>query len=324
MEEARKDLLIIGAGPAGLGAAVYAYRAGLDFTITDRFSVGGQIITTDHIDNYPGFYENISGYDLMQKMTEHVRKYGIVINEFCEIKSIAEKKSRSKTKKTAGLKHYICESEDKRFVTNTIIVATGAGPGKLGIENEEEFIGKGISFCATCDGALYRDMDIAVIGGGNAAIEEAVFLTKFASKVYIIHRRDELRASKKVQEEAFANTKIEFLLSSEILRFEGKDRVEYVVLKNKKTDSTYKIKIAGVFEYVGIVPNSAVLSGLAAMDANGFLITDKNLQTSAEGIFAAGDVRDTPLRQVITAVADGALAATSAEKYIAGFLNDKI
>lgn len=319
MEEIKKDLIIIGAGPAGLGAAVYAYRAGLDFVITDKLSAGGQIITTEHIDNYPGFYENISGYDLMQKMIEHVRKFGIEVQEFCEIKNISERKTRARKNKTTHLKEYLCESDDKRFLTNTIIIATGAGPKKHGAANEEEFIGKGISFCATCDGALYRDMEIAVIGGGNAAIEEALFLTKFASRVYIIHRRDELRASRRIQEKAFANPKMKFLLSREILRFEGKDRIEYIILKNKKTDSTDKLKIAGVFEYVGIVPNSAILSGLADMDANGFLITDKNLQTSAQGIFAAGDVRDTPLKQVITAVADGALAATSAEKYIAGF-----
>ncbi|MDD3520125.1 MAG: thioredoxin-disulfide reductase [Actinomycetota bacterium] len=323
MEEIKKDLVIIGAGPAGLGAAVYAYRAGLDFAITDKFSAGGQIITTEHIDNYPGFYEDISGYDLMQKMIEHIKKFGVAVQEFCEIKNIAGKKKISKKNKKEILKEYICESEDKRFFTNTIIMATGAGPKKLGAENEEKFIGKGISFCATCDGALYRDMEIAVVGGGNAAIEEALFLTKFASKVYIVHRRDELRASKRVQEKAFVNPKIEFLLSSEILRFEGGDRIEQIVLKNKKTNSTDEIKIAGVFEYVGIVPNSSILSGLADMDENAFLITDKNLQTSAEGVFAAGDVRDTPLKQVISAVADGALAATSAEKYIAGFLNNK-
>lgn len=320
MEEIKKDLLIIGAGPAGLGAAVYAYRAGLDFVIIDKLSAGGQIIMTEQIDNYPGFYENVSGYDLIQKMAEHVKKFGTEIQEFCEIKSITERKSRAKKGKSAGLKEYVCEADDKKFITNTVIMATGAGPKKLGAENEEKFIGKGISFCATCDGALYRDMDIAVIGGGNAAIEEALFLTKFASKVFVIHRREELRASKKVQETAFANPKMNFILNNEILKFEGEEKIEQIVLKNKKTGAISNLKVAGVFEYVGIVPNSSILTNLADMDANGFLITDRNLQTSAEGIFAAGDVRDTPLKQVITAVADGALAATSAEKYIAGFL----
>ncbi|MCE5329293.1 thioredoxin-disulfide reductase [bacterium] len=318
MEEIKKELLIIGAGPAGLGSAVYAYRAGMDFAIIDKISAGGQIITTELIENYPGFYENLSGFDLMQKMIEHVKNFGVEVKEFCEIKEITITERKSKTKNSKTDRKYICKSDDIRFLTDTIILATGAGPKKLGAKNEEDFVGKGISFCATCDGALYRDMDVAVIGGGNAAIEEALFLTKFAKRVFIVHRRDELRASKRIQERAFSNPKIRFLLSSEILSFEGKTKLEYVVLKNNKSDSVKKVKVSGVFEYVGIVPNSKIMAGMVEMDTNGFVLTDKNLQTSAPGIFAAGDVRDTPLRQVITAVADGALAATSAEKYIAG------
>jgi len=319
MEEIKKELLIIGAGPAGLGAAIYAYRAGIDFAIIDRLSAGGQIITTELINNYPGFYENISGFDLIQNLVKHAKKFGVDIKEFCEINNITVRERKSKSGQSKTNRKYVCKSDDVKFLTDTIIVATGAGPKKLGAKNEEDFIGKGISFCATCDGALYRNMDIAVVGGGNAAIEEALFLTKFAKKVYIIHRRDELRASKRIQEKAFSNQKIRFLLSSEILSFEGKEKIEYIVLKNNKSGYVKKVEVACVFEYVGIVPNSKILTSIVNMDANGFVLTDKNLQTSAQGIFAAGDVRDTPLRQVITAVADGALAATSAEKYIAGF-----
>lgn len=308
MQKINKELLIIGAGPAGLGAAIYAYRAGIDFSIAEKYMAGGQIITTDEIDNYPGFYNNISGFDLMQNIILHVKKFGIKIAEFCEISQIRIKESPSKK--------IICSSENYLFSSKSIIFATGASPKKLGAEGEDKFIGSGISFCATCDGALYRDKEVAVIGGGNAAIEEALFLTKFASKVYLIHRRDELRASKAIQEKAFANKKMNFILNCEILKFNGKDRVEEIILKNKKTGKLKNLKIDGVFEYVGIKPNSELLNGIVDFDEYGYIITDKNLQTSSVGIFAVGDVRNTPLKQVITAVADGAVAATSVEKYL--------
>ena len=312
MEKVNKELLIIGAGPAGLGAAIYAYRAGIDFSIADKYMAGGQIITTDEIDNYPGFYEEISGYDLMQNIISHVKKFGVQINEFCEITAINKSKDNEKK--------FICTSEEFEFNVNAVIFATGASPKRLGVEGEDALIGKGISFCATCDGALLKNKTVAVIGGGNSAIEEALFLTKFADKVYLIHRRDELRAVKVIQEKAFANKKIAFILSSEIIKFIGKDRIEEIVLKNKKTDKVKNLKIDGVFEYVGINPNSLLLDGLADFDEFGYIIADKNLQTSVTGIFTAGDIRNSVLKQVITAVADGALAATSAEKFLSGIL----
>lgn len=312
MKKINKELLIIGAGPAGLGAAIYAYRAGIDFSIADKYMAGGQIITTDEIDNYPGFYNDISGYDLMQNIISHVKKFGVQINEFCDITAINTSKDSEKK--------FICSSEEFEFNSEAIIFATGASPKRLGAEGEDGFIGKGVSFCATCDGALYKNKTVAVIGGGNAAIEEALFLTKFADKVYIIHRRDELRAVKVIQEKAFANKKITFILSSEVIKFIGKDRVEEIVLKNKKTNKIKNLKIDGVFEYVGINPNSLLLNGIVDFDEYGFIIADKNLQTSFPGIFAAGDIRNSVLKQVISAVADGALAATSAEKFLSGAL----
>ncbi|HEY5500694.1 MAG TPA: thioredoxin-disulfide reductase [Candidatus Humimicrobiaceae bacterium] len=312
MEKVNKELLIIGAGPAGLGAAIYAYRAGIDFSIADKYMAGGQIITTDEIDNYPGFYEEISGYDLMQNIISHVKKFGVQINEFCEITAINKSKDNEKK--------FICTSEEFEFNVNAVIFATGASPKRLGVEGEDALIGKGISFCATCDGALLKNKTVAVVGGGNSAIEEALFLTKFADKVYLIHRRDELRAVKVIQEKAFANKKMAFILSSEIIKFIGKDRIEEIVLKNKKTDKVKNLKIDGVFEYVGINPNSLLLDGLADFDEFGYIIADKNLQTSVTGIFTAGDIRNSVLKQVITAVADGALAATSAEKFLSEIL----
>ncbi|MHB1252686.1 MAG: thioredoxin-disulfide reductase [Candidatus Humimicrobiaceae bacterium] len=312
MKKINKELLIIGAGPAGLGAAIYAYRAGIDFSIADKYMAGGQIITTDEIDNYPGFYNDISGYDLMQNIISHVKKFGVQINEFCDITAINTSKDSEKK--------FICSSEEFEFNSAAIIFATGASPKRLGAEGEDGLIGKGVSFCATCDGALYKNKTVAVIGGGNAAIEEALFLTKFADKVYLIHRRDELRAVKVIQEKAFANKKMTFILSSEVIKFIGKNRVEEIVLKNKKTNKIKNLKIDGVFEYVGINPNSLLLKDIVEFDEYGYIIADKNLQTSFPGIFAAGDIRNSVLKQVITAVADGALAATSAEKFLSGAL----
>jgi len=312
MEKVNKELLIIGAGPAGLGAAIYAYRAGIDFSIADKYMAGGQIITTAEIDNYPGFYNDISGYDLMQNIISHVKKFGVQINEFCEINAI--------TKSDNDDKKFICSSDEFEFSVNAVIFATGASPKKLGAEGEDTLIGNGISFCATCDGALYKNKTVAVIGGGNSAIEEALFLTKFADRVYVIHRREELRAVKVIQEKAFANKKVVFILNSEIIKFIGRDRIEEIVVKNKKTTKVENLKIDGVFEYVGINPNSLLLKGIVDFDEQGYIIADKNMQTSAIGIFAAGDIRNSVLKQVVTAVADGALAATSAEKFLSGLL----
>ncbi|MCL4377330.1 MAG: thioredoxin-disulfide reductase [Actinobacteria bacterium] len=310
MKKIRTDLLIIGAGPAGLGAALYAVRAATDFKIIDKLMAGGQITTTEYIENYLGFKDTISGFDLMQNMVEHCRKFDIKIGEYLEINSI------SKIKSDSGKTNFICIASDDSIESKALIIATGASPRRLFVEGESEYIGKGISFCATCDGALYRGKEVAVIGGGNTALQEALFLTKFAEKVYIIHRRDELRAVKILQKRAFENAKIEFLWNSVIDKFAGSSHLEEISILDLKNNKKSIKKVDGVFEYVGIIPNNELVRDVVKLDENGFIITNEKMQTSAKGIFAAGDVRNTMLRQVITAVADGAVAATYADKYL--------
>jgi thioredoxin reductase (NADPH) len=320
MQEIKTDLLIIGAGPAGLGASIYAARSALDFKIVDKFMAGGQIINTEFIENYPGFKENISGFDLMQNIIEHCKKFKVSINEYSSINkiSIYENPDECNQNNKSCIKPYkfICHTDSESIISRALIIATGANPKRLYVEGESEYIGKGISFCATCDGALYKDSEVMVMGGGNTAIQEALFLTKFAKKVYIVHRRDELRAIKLLQNRAFEDKKIEFLYSSVIEKFIGKERLEEVLIKNLKNKTKYSKKIDGVFEYIGINPNSGLVKDLVKLDEGGFVVTNFNMETTYEGIFAAGDVRNTPLRQVITATSDGAIAASYADKYI--------
>lgn len=327
MQKIRTDLLIIGAGPAGLCASLYAARAGISFEIVEKNMAGGQIINTQVIDNYPGFKEDISGFELIQNIVEHCRKFNINIREYFEVNSIrlvddlTEEGKKSidldlKELKNKKLPKFICFNNKTVILSRAIIMATGASPKKLGAEGESKLIGKGISFCATCDGALYKDKEVAVVGGGNSAIEEALFLTKFASKVYVIHRRDELRAVKILQKKAFRNEKINFILSSVIEKFVGTDKLEEIIIRDKKNNQIYNKKVDGVFEYVGITPNSDLVKDLVELDKDGFIITNFNMETSIPGVFAAGDVRNTSLRQVVTAVADGAVAATSVDRYL--------
>jgi len=328
MEKDKVDLLIVGAGPAGLGSALYAARAGLDCKIVDKRMAGGQIINTEFIENYPGFKDNISGYDFIQKLVEHCKKFNIHIDEYFDINSIELVSNTNSFRKNQNSLDYRelrpykfnCYGDDAEILARALIVATGASPSKLGVEGEDELIGKGISFCATCDGALYRDREVAVVGGGDMAIEEAIFLTKFAKKVYIIHRRDELRAVKILQDRVFKNKRIEILWDSVIEKFSGKERLEEITIKNKKRNQSYSKKIDGVFEFVGIKPNSDFVKSMVKTDNRGFIITDYNMETSTCGLFAVGDIRSKPLRQVVTAVADGATAAMSANKYLNNLL----
>lgn len=317
MKEIKTDLLIIGAGPAGLGAALYAARSALEFKIVDKLMAGGQIITTEIIENYPGFKDNVSGYDLMAAIIEHCKKFNISTQEYMGLGTIELLTHNDSGKNATGKDYkFVCTGEEVKLTSKAVIITTGSSPERLFVEGESEYIGKGISFCATCDGALYWGKEVMVIGGGNTAVQEALFLTKFAKKVYIVHRRSDLRAVKILQERAIDNKKIEFIWDSVIEKFSGRERLEEITIKNIKTGKRDARKIDGVFEYVGIIPNSAIVAGLADLDANKFIITDSKMRTSQPGLFAAGDVRNTPLRQVITAVADGAVAATYADKYI--------
>lgn len=295
------DIIIIGGGPAGLAAGIYAKRALMITLLIEKVGIGGQIIKTHMLENYPGFPE-ISGMELMQKMEEHVNKFELEI-KFTEVLQI----------KDGGSVKTVVTS-DGEIETKTVIIATGTHPKSLGIPGEQEFMGKGVSTCATCDGFFFKDKDVALVGGGDSAIVEALFLTKMVNKVYVIHRRDELRAEKINQEKAFINPKIEFIWNSNLIAIEGKDTVEKAVVKNKLTEEITELSVGGVFMYVGIKPNTDFVD--ADKDETGFIITKPDLSTSIPGVFCAGDCRTTLIRQVATAVGDGALAAVSAEKYI--------
>jgi len=312
MDELKTDLIIVGAGPGGLSAALYAKRAGLDFIIVEKMMPGGQIINTDLIENYPGFKGDISGYELSQNLVEHCKALGIETKDYFNINYI----ERIEGDRSNEFNKFRCLGDNSVIKSKTVIIAAGASPSRLNVEGEEKLIGKGVSFCATCDGALYRDREVAVVGGGDTALEESIFLTRFVKKIYLIHRRDELRAVQVLRERAFNNKKIEFLWNSVVEKFIGEDKLEEVIVKNKKEGKVIKLKVDGVFEYVGWKPNSDIVKDLVELDKDGFIITNSIMETSCPGIFAIGDIRNTPLRQVITAVADGAVAAMYVEKFL--------
>lgn len=305
MEEKIFDLIILGGGPAGLNAALYAKRGGIDVAIIDTSSVGGQPVNYLEIENYLGF-PTIQGWELAEKFEQHIDKFNIQKFQNEEIQNV-DLTSTIKTVQT--LKN--------KYLAKTIIIATGASPKKLGIRGEDEYIGKGVSYCAVCDGAFYKNKTVVVIGGGNAAVEEGIYLTKFAEKVYIMHRRDELRADKIIQERAFDNEKIEFIFDSIPLEIVGDSKkVNLIQYKNVKTGEIKTLNVDGVFPYIGFSPNTEFFNAQLVQDEFGFIRVDENMRTSEVGVFAAGDVRRTPLRQVITAVADGAVAGMSAVKYL--------
>ena len=302
MEQLNFDTVILGGGPAGLSAAIYSSRGAVSTAIIDTNMFGGQPSNYLELENYPGF-QMVGGYDLMEKFEEHADKFGVHKFPMQEIKSIDLKSKKIIT-------------NEYEFNAKTIIIATGAQPMKLGVPGEKEFVGRGVSYCAVCDGAFYKGKIVAVVGGGNAAVEEAMYLTKFADKVYVIHRRDELRADKIVQERAFKNEKLEFIWDTVVKEIKGSDLVNSVVLENVKTKEVSELSINGIFPYIGMSPNVENFTGQLQQDARGFIITDETMATSVEGVYAVGDVRTTPLRQVITAAADGAVGAVYAVKYL--------
>ena len=298
------DIIILGGGPAGLSAAIYAARSAAKTAIIDISMLGGQPSNYLELENYPGFAK-IGGYDLMEKFEEHADMFGIQKFPMEEIQSV-DLTSDIKTVTTLN----------GEFKAKSIIIATGAQSKKLGVEGEKEFVGRGVSYCAVCDGAFYKDKVVAVVGGGNAAVEEACYLTKFASKVYLIHRRAELRADKIVQERAFKNEKLEFIYDTIVNKINGENLVKSATIENVKTHKIKDLAIDGIFPYIGFEPNADLFTGQIKQDKNGFIIVDEAMQTSVKGVYAIGDVRVTPLRQVITAAADGAIAAVYAGRYI--------
>lgn len=304
MQEKEFDVVILGGGPAGFSAGIYTARGNVSTAILDVSMLGGQPSNYLELENYPAFMK-IGGFELMEKFEEHADMFGVQKFPMQEIEFIDLLSSPK-----------IIRTKEVEFRTKSVIIATGAKPMKLGVKGEEEFVGRGVSYCAVCDGAFYKDKVVAIVGGGNSAVEEAIYLTKFASKVYIIHRRDELRADKIIQNRATKNEKIEFVLNSVVCEIQGQDLVNNLILKNTKTDEMFNLAVDGVFPYIGITPNVENISGQITQDKAGFIITDETMKTSIDGVFAVGDVRKTPLRQVITAASDGAIAGVYAVKYI--------
>lgn len=299
------DVVIIGGGPAGLTAGLYTSRARMKSLLIEKSLPGGQMATTYWIENYPGFEEGISGLELSQKMDRQARKFGLRV-QMGKVEKI----------RFEGKQKVLLMEDNFEIWTKAIIITTGAESKKLNVDGEERFRGRGVSYCATCDGAFFRGKKIAVIGGGNSAVQEAIFLTRFAEKVFIVHRRDKLRAINIYQERAFAENKIKFIWDSVVEQIEGDDTVNSIRIKNLKTAKSEVLPVNGVFIYIGYSPNTEFLHGLVDLDSNGFIITDERMSTAVPGIYAAGDVRDKFLRQITTAVGDGAIAAMAAEKYI--------
>jgi thioredoxin reductase (NADPH) len=298
------EVIIIGGGPAGLTAGLYTSRSRLRTLLIESQLSGGQMVTTELIENYPGFPQGITGSDLGQLMEEQAKRFGLemVNQEVLEIRLENDRK--------------VIRTYEFEYASEALIVASGTEYRKLGIPGEENFIGKGVSFCATCDGAFFKDSMIVVVGGGDSALTEALFLTKFAKEVTIIHRRDSLRATKIYQERALNDPKIKFLWNSVVQEIKGDKVVQSILVKNVKTNEVKDFKAEGVFLFVGISPKTQFIKGLIGMDEGGYILTNDDCETSVKGIYAAGDCRKKLLRQVTTAVGDGATAAFAMEKYL--------
>lgn len=304
------DCIILGAGPAGLTAALYAARAGLSALIIEKGTTGGQISQTNDIENYPGqSLEGESGMTLTERMLTQAKSFG------------AEKKRDTILSAELSGEVKLLHGKKADYQAKTVIICTGARPKLIGCENEEKFIGQGISFCATCDGAFYRNKDVYVVGGGDSAVEEAIFLTRFARKVTVIHRRDTLRAVKSIQTRAFTNPKLDFMWNTVVTKVDGSDLLDTMTVKNTVTGEEKVIHAEaddgnfGLFVFVGLVPNTDLFTDSITTE-NGYIITDEDMHTNIQGVYAAGDVRKKSLRQVVTATADGAIAAMQANKYI--------
>ncbi|SHK57678.1 thioredoxin-disulfide reductase [Tepidibacter formicigenes] len=304
------DLIIIGAGPAGLSAGLYGARAKMKTLIIEKDKTGGQIVTTEEVANYPGSVPNATGPSLIARMVEQCEEFG------------AEKIKDNIIEVNFDEKIKILKGEKGEYKGKAVVVATGASPRKLGVPGEKEFTGKGVSYCATCDGDFFTDFEVFAIGGGDTAVEEAMFLTKFARKVTIVHRRDELRAAKSIQEKAFKNPKLEIMYNTVVKELKGDGILESIVFENRETGEIWEHKAdeedgtMGVFVFVGYMPQTDLFKGKLEMDDRGYLLTDNEMRTNIPGVFGAGDCRQKVLRQVVTATADGAIASIMAEKYI--------
>ncbi len=303
-KKTKYDVIIIGAGPAGYTAGIYCSRAGYDTLILSGILPGGQLVNTTEVENYPGFENGIMGPDLMITMRNQTKRMGATIIDD-EVVNVDFRR-----------KPFMVLTASEEYEAQAVIIATGANPRKLGIEGEKTFGGKGVSYCATCDGPFFRNQELIVVGGGDSAMEEATFLTKFASTVHLVHRRDELRASKVMQERAFDNSKIKFHLSAEVDEIKGNEKVQQVVLSNKKTNEKETMEVGGVFVAIGHEPNTKLFVNQIDMDENGYIVLKENTKTNIPGVFAAGDVHDHRYRQAVTAAGFGCMAAIDVDKYL--------
>lgn len=301
----KEKVIIIGSGPAGLTAALYAGRAQLEPLVIAGNQIGGQIAITNEVENYPGFPEGTTGPELVQLMQTHAENFGarLVYDEVTEVEL------------TKGPPFYV-KTYSEEYEAEAVIITAGASPRRLGVPGEEELIGRGVSYCATCDGFFFRGKDVVVVGGGDSAMEEGIFLTKFADSVRIIHRRDELRAGPTLQKRAFANEKISFIWDTVVTEIKGNGLVQSVTTEEVNTGETEVLDTDGVFIYIGHYPNSKFLEGQVAMDEHGYVITDEFMRTSVPGVFAAGEIQDPVYRQIATSVGQGCAAAMQAEKWL--------
>lgn len=301
------DVIIIGGGPAGLTAGLYTSRARLRTLLIEKLAVGGQALTTDAVENYPGFPDGIEGPQLLDKFKRQAEVFGLQFGSG-EVKNIRRQKKH-------GLDIWQVAVEDKTLEALAVIIAVGARPKELGVPGESDLRGKGVSYCATCDGPLFRNQDVVVAGGGNQAVEEALFLSRFAGKVILIHRRDRLRATRILQERALSHKKINFIWNSVVTKILGEGKVKGVKTRNVKTEEENDILCRGVFIFAGMIPNTEFLKETVEMDGEGYIITDESMKTSENGLYACGDCRQKLLRQIVTACGDGATASFSAQQY---------
>ena len=307
MENNCFDVIIIGGGPAGYTAALYAARANLTAMVIEKFAPGGQMATTEIVENYPGFVEGINGFELGMQMKKGAERFGVK-TKLAEVKSVELDKNPK-----------LIHTSKDTFQAKTIILALGAYPRELGLPNERNLRGRGVSYCATCDGMFYKDKTVVIVGGGNTAVADAIFLAKICKKVYLVHRRDELRASKTYMESLEKTENIEFIWSSEVVEILADEFVTGVKVKSRNDDSVRMVACDGIFVAIGNVPNTELINGQVELDEAGYVPADETTRTNIPGVFAVGDMRNKPLRQIVTAVADGAVASKYAEEYIDSF-----